>query len=186
MSVKILKTVFCFTSLAVASAVFFFGKPFFHPPLQSRTSVVDHGPTIVRQIRALSRLETVSFTEQKLLEGRKEWKAVPQWLAGDRLQFMAHGEVVAGVDLSRFGPSNIRWQEERAIVKLPTPQVFHRTTGWLNGKDAQLETQVRQRADDVLLAGALQEGILDQARWNAEKAIRELLNGFGIKQVTFV
>lgn len=166
--------------------------------LQSRQTVVDHGPTVVQKIRSLSRLETVSFTQQKILEGRKDWQMMPKWMMGDRLLFVAHGEVVAGVDLSKFGPDRLRWEGEVVKVRLPEPEVFHvrldnrasrvvhRKTGWLNGKDAQLETKVRQQADTALLNAAMEGGILDHARRNAEREVGTLLQGFGVKTVTFI
>lgn len=166
--------------------------------LRARVGVVDHGPTVVKKIQSLARLETVSFTEQKILEGRKDWQHMPGWLLGDKMMFVAHGEVVAGVDLSRFQPEHLTWEGEAVRVRLPEPQVFHvrldnrasqvyhRKTGWLNRSDPQLETKVRQRADDALLSGALNEGILDHARKNAEQEIGRLLEGFGAKTVTFI
>lgn len=192
-----------FLPLAVTALACLFGaallyRTFDLPGFRARLFLEDQSPTVVQKIRSLSRLETVSFTEQKMLEGRKEWQRVPQWLAGDKLLFMAHGEVVAGVDLSRFGPEHLRWNGEEVKVRLPRPEVFHvrldnraskvhhRSTGWLNKSDAQLESKVRQKADEALLAGALQEGILDHARRNAEHEIGNLLKGFGAKNVTFM
>jgi hypothetical protein len=184
--------------VAVLSVSLLSHLPRLFPWLHSQTAVLDRGPTVVQKIRALSRLETVSYTEQKVLEGRKEWPAMPPWLLGDQMLFVAQGEVTAGVDLSKFKPEHLRWQGEAVNVRLPRPEVFHvsldnrssrvyhRSTGWLNKSDPQLETRVRQRADEVLLTGALEEGILDQARRNAEKEVGSLLKGFGAKSVTFM
>ena len=166
--------------------------------LRPRFTLQDQSPTIIQRIRALSRLETVSFTEQKVLEGRKEWSRVPHWLAGDKLLFLAHGEVVAGVDLSQFGPQNLRIEGERASVRLPRPDVFHvrldnqtskvydRSTGWLNGADPQMESDVRRRAEEIFLSAALQEGILNKAQQNAQSELRRLLTTMGVKEVTFI
>src|SRR5260370_14665569 len=42
-------------------------------------------PTVVRQIRSLQRLETVSYTLDKIISGERENPVLPKFLAGDRL-----------------------------------------------------------------------------------------------------
>jgi hypothetical protein len=48
-------------------------------------------PTVIRQIRALQRLETVSYTMDKIVTGERNNPILPQPLAGDRLLLMVHG-----------------------------------------------------------------------------------------------
>jgi hypothetical protein len=64
--------------------------------------------------------------------------------------------------------------------------VANRSTGWLNRPDPQMETQVRQQAEQALYASALEGGILDQARQNAQAEVRRLLQGSGAKEVVFL
>ena len=62
-------------------------------------------PTVVDRIQRLQRLETVVYTMDKLVTGAKENPVFPDFLAGDRLLMMVHGEVVAGIDFSNLGPA---------------------------------------------------------------------------------
>jgi len=64
-------------------------------------------PTVIRQIRALQRLETVSYTMDKIISGERENPILPKFLAGDRLLLVVHGEVIAGLDLSKLQPSDV-------------------------------------------------------------------------------
>jgi hypothetical protein len=57
-------------------------------------------PTVVDRIQRLQRIETVVYTMDKLVTGAKENPIFPDFLAGDRLLLMVHGEVVAGIDFS--------------------------------------------------------------------------------------
>ena len=83
---------------------------------------------------------------------------LPGFIAGDKLVFIGHGEVVAGVDLAKIQPEDVVVESGRATVKLPSAEIFHtsldndqsevfeRSTGILSKPDAQLETKVRQEA----------------------------------------
>src|SRR5215831_1650252 len=53
-------------------------------------------PTVVNRIQQLHRLETVQYTMDKIVSGEKNSPLLPDFLAGDRLLLMVHGEVVAG------------------------------------------------------------------------------------------
>ena len=57
-------------------------------------------PTVVNKIQQLQRLETVVYTMDKVVSGEKESTVLPDFLAGDKLLMVVHGEVVAGVDFS--------------------------------------------------------------------------------------
>src|ERR1700690_2063664 len=63
-------------------------------------------PTVVDRIQRLQRLETVVYTMDKLVTGAKENPIFPDFLAGDRLLMMVHGEVVAGIDFSDLKRKN--------------------------------------------------------------------------------
>ena len=63
--------------------------------------VLDRQPAVITQMRELGRLETASYTVEKVLEGGvDQGNDLLNLLLGDRLLFIAHGEVIAGVDLT--------------------------------------------------------------------------------------
>src|SRR3974377_418793 len=49
-------------------------------------------PTVVNKIQQLQRLETVVYTMDKVVSGEKENPVLPNFLAGDRLLMVVHGE----------------------------------------------------------------------------------------------
>src|ERR1700680_3680242 len=81
-------------------------------------------PTVVDRIQRLQRLETVVYTMDKLVTGAKENPIFPDFLAGDRLLMLVHGEVVAGIDFSNLKPGDVRVEGKRINVHLPAPQIF--------------------------------------------------------------
>ncbi len=154
-------------------------------------------PTVVDRIQRLQRLETVVYTMDKLVTGAKENPIFPDFLAGDRLLMLVHGEVVAGIDFSNLKPGDVRVEGKQAHLRLPAPQVFStrldsaktrvysRQTGLLVPTDPNLETQVRQEAERQLQEAALADGILRTAQQNAASTIISLLQGLGFEKIEF-
>jgi len=163
-----------------------------------RTLSVDVGqPSVVDRIQRLQRLETVVYTMDKLVTGAKENPIFPDFLAGDRLLMMVHGEVVAGIDFSSLRPGDVRVDGRQVRLHLPPSQLFStrldssktrvysRQTGLLVSTDPNLETQVRQEAERQLQEAALADGILRTAQQNATSTITSLLQGLGFEKIEF-
>jgi hypothetical protein len=163
-----------------------------------RTVTIDVSqPTVVNRIQRLQRLETVVYTMDKLVTGAKENPVLPDFLTGDRLLMLVHGEVVAGIDFSNLKPDDVRVDGKDVHLHLPAAQVFtvrldsaktrvySRQTGLLVPTDPNLETQVRQEAERQLHEAALADGILRTAQQNAGSTISSLLQGLGFEKVEF-
>ena len=152
-------------------------------------------PVVVDRIQRLQRLETVVYTMDKLVTGAKENPVLPDFLAGDRLLMMVHGEVVAGIDFSNLKSGDVRVDGKRIHLHLPAAEVFStrldsgktrvysRQTGLLVPTDPNLETQVRQEAERELQQSALADGILQTAQQNSASTITSLLQGLGIEKI---
>jgi|HubBroStandDraft_4_1064222.scaffolds.fasta_scaffold05538_5 hypothetical protein len=163
-----------------------------------RTLTIDVSqPTVVDRIQRLQRLETVVYTMDKIVTGAKENSILPDFLAGDRLLMMVHGEVVAGIDFSSLKPGDVKVNGKEIRLHLPAAEVFStridsektrvysRQTGLLVATDPNLETQVRQEAERQLYGAALADGILRTAQANATLTISSLLQGLGFEKVEF-
>jgi hypothetical protein len=154
-------------------------------------------PTVVDRIQRLQRLETVVYTMDKLVTGAKENPVFPDFLAGDRLLMLVHGEVVAGIDFSSLKPGDVRIEGKQVRLHVPASQVFStrldsartrvysRQTGLLVPTDPNLETQVRQEAERQLQEAALADGILRTAQQNGTSTITSLLQSLGFEKVDF-
>ncbi len=154
-------------------------------------------PTVVDRIQRLQRLETVVYTMDKIVSGAKENPIFPDFLAGDRLLLLVHGEVVAGIDFSSLKPGDVRVEGKQVHLHLPAAQVFStrldsaktrvysRQTGLLVPTDPNLESQVRQEAERQLTEAALADGILRTAQQNGTQTITSLLQGLGFEKIDF-
>jgi hypothetical protein len=162
-----------------------------------RTTRIDtSAPAVVDKIRQLARLESVNYSIDKIVEGSRQAPGIPNFLAGDRMLFIAHGEVIAGVDLTQLGKDDVRVDGDSVEVYLPASQilvtridnqrsrVYERTTGLLVPADPSLESQVRQAAEQQITQAALDDKILEKARDNARTTVTGLLYALGFRRVT--
>jgi hypothetical protein len=152
-------------------------------------------PTVVRQIQQLQRLETVSYTMDKIISGEHANAYLPKFLAGDRLLLVVHGEVVGGINLAALRPGDVLVQGQKVSIHLPDAEVFStrvdnartkvysRDTGLFSSPDPNLESEVREEAERQLQRAALQDGILKTAADNARSTISGMLKGFGFHEV---
>jgi len=152
-------------------------------------------PTVVRQIQKLQRLETVSYTMDKIISGEHGNAYLPKFLAGDRLLLVVHGEVVGGINLAGLQAGDVLVQGQKVSIHLPPAEVFStridnartkvysRDTGLFSSPDPNLESEVREEAERQLQQAALQDGILKTAADNARSTISGMLLGFGFHEV---
>src|ERR1700686_1431483 len=166
--------------------------------ITGRTLTIDVSqPTVVDRIQRLQRLETVIYTMDKLVTGAKENPLLPDFLTGDRLLMLVHGEVVAGIDFANLKSDDVKVSGKQIRLHLPAAQVFStrldsaktrvysRQTGLLVPTDPNLESQVRQEAERQLTEAALADGILRTAQQNASQTITSLLQGLGFEKIDF-
>jgi len=152
-------------------------------------------PTVVHQIQQLQRLETVSYTMDKIISGEHANPYLPQFLAGDRLLLVVHGEVVGGINLAALKTSDVVIRGGKVSIQLPLAEVFStridnaktrvysRDTGLFSSPDPNLESEVREEAERQLQQAALQDGILKTASDNARTTISGMLMGLGFREV---
>ncbi|MER2598571.1 MAG: DUF4230 domain-containing protein [Caldilineales bacterium] len=163
--------------------------------------VLQDQPPVITQIRQLGRLESAAYTVEKVLEGRvDQGNELLNLLLGDKLLFIAHGEVIAGVDLEEMQDSDITVSEDRLSVTVRLPaarvlthrldndlsRVYDRETGLLTKGDVSLEGQVRQQAEQAVLAAACEGGILRQAQENAQRQVQILLLALEFRDIQFL
>jgi hypothetical protein len=152
-------------------------------------------PAVVQKIQRLNRLETVVYSLDTVVEGSKSSAVLPDLLAGDRILLIVHGQSIAGIDLSKLRPEDVRIAGKSIRVTLPASELFitsidnqrtrvyARSTGLLTSADQNLESETRAHAQDQLQKDALKDGILDTARKNAVATVTTLLYGLGFQQV---
>lgn len=165
--------------------------------LNPTPTVVPDPVTIIRSVRSLARLETIQYSIEKIITAEVR-QGTFGFLVGDRLLFVAHGDVIAGIDLEKLAPEDLWVTNGVLYVHLPAAEVFiatldndlsyvyDRDTGLFTKGNLELETLARQTAEEEILKAAIDSGILVQAKLNAENYLWRLFNSLGYPEIIFV
>lgn len=166
-------------------------------PFQKPETYINTNQTaVIKQMRQLSRLETASFTIEKVIDAGTQGNAFQEILFGDKILLIAHGEVVAGFDFSTLSEKDVQVSDTTLTLTLPKPQILHtridnektrvydRRQGLLSQGDKDLESKARLAAEQSIQEAACQEDILQQASNNARKQLTALFTAAGFTTVT--
>lgn len=177
----------------VLVGVWTFRSGFFNAP---RTSI--SATSIITQLQDLQRLETSVYRLEQIIEADAQGDNAAIWrqvLFGDRILLIAHGEVVAGIDLAKLSEDDISVFDNTVQIQLPAPSVFRasldeektrvydRSRGLLTRGDVDLESEARETAVQLLEQTACEGNILDQANQNAVSYLESLLTALKFEQI---
>jgi len=153
--------------------------------------------TVIQDVRTLSRLETIQYTVEQVVTADRGQGSF-DFLFGDEMLFVAHGVVIAGVDLGKMEKEDMWLDEGVLYVRLPEPEIFiatldndksyvyDRDRGLFTKGDIHLETAARQVAEDQIEQAAIEDGILELAETNAESYLSRFLGSLNYPKVVFV
>lgn len=156
-------------------------------------------PSVVVAVRDLSRLESVEYHVERVIDLRDKQSLLFGLIkTQDAILFVAVGEVTAGVDLSELKEGDVVADRAGGTVSITLPAarvlstrldnersfVFSRSTDLLARRQEDLESRARQEAERTLEQSAVDTGILDRARANAERTVAALVRSLGYTTVT--
>ena len=165
--------------------------------LHPTPTIIPDPVTIINEVRPMARLETIQYSVEKVVTAEIGQEFLSD-LFGDKLLFIAHGVVIAGIDLSKLAADDLEMRDGLLTIDLPDPEIFiatldndksyvyDRETGFLKKSEINLETQARQIAEDEIYRAAFEDGILEMANTNAELFMEHLLDDLGFEDVIFV
>lgn len=149
--------------------------------------------SVVLQVQKLSQLVSVRYRIQRVV-GLTEQK---EPLGEESILLMVEGEVQGGIDLHRVNAADVTTDDAGALtLTLPAPAILNASidegktkiwdrhvtwwTPWVT-QDPDLKHKARLRALEDIRKAALDMGILDQARTNAQSALGDLFGALGWK-----
>jgi hypothetical protein len=171
------------------------GVYFFKQTLTPSFEVNMSKQTVIKEMRELERLETASFTIEKVIDAGTSGGRIQELLYGDRILLIAHGEVIAGVDLSKLEEKDISIENGTIGLNLPPPQilvtrldneetrVYDRRQGILSRGNDNLESEARREAENAIKEAACTGGILNEAAKNARSQLTALFKTLGFTTV---
>ncbi len=164
--------------------------------LHPTPTIIPDPVTYINEVRALARLETIQYSIEKVITA-EQGQGFFGFLVGDRLLFVAHGVVIAGIDMEKLQPEDLRYEDGVLYVNLPPAEIFiatldneksyvyDREQGILSPDNFDLETDTRRVAEDEIRKAAIEDGILEQAQVNAEAYLLKFFTALGYQAVIF-
>lgn len=187
-----------FAALVGGAAVWLALRSLGRDEQDARVTSVRDTPAVIGAVRALARLESVSFHMERVIDMRdRQTHLFGLFESEDAVLLVAAVDVIAGIDLSLVRDGDLQVDRHSGAVRvvLPPPiilssrldtdrtYVHSRTTDTLALSAHTLETRARQEAERALREAALASGILLRARENAERTVRTLLASLGAPHV---
>jgi len=164
--------------------------------LHPTPTIIADPVTIIHDVQSLARLETIQYSVEKVITAETGGGAFA-WLTQDKLLLIAHGTVIAGVDMAKMETGDMWLVGEVLHVRLPAAeifvatldnsktQVYDRETSIFRTADPNLETLARQAAEDEIRKAAIDDGILEVAQQNAESYLTRFFAALGYTRVVF-
>lgn len=156
--------------------------------------------TILQEVEQLGRLELVRYNFKEITE-LNEKNEPYLWVfdvPDSRVVVISHGEAVGCIDLTKIREQDIRLQGDTLLVRLPEPELCYYKLDMENTsiyaiekqvyfkKETELAQKALRLAERQMRKAALQSGILEQTRQNAETMLRPLLENVAGRQVIFL
>jgi hypothetical protein len=155
----------------------------------SRFSQEPTPDAVLKSVKSLARLETVTYTVEKIVDisASGPQSIIKDFLFGDKLLLIATGDVIAGVDLQRMNQSDVSISGNQITIQLPPAEIFtvglnepqtrvyDRKTGILSKPRNDLESEARKRAISQIRESACNGGILKKATDSAVTQITHLI-----------
>lgn len=180
--------------LVGAALVLIVWRPFDSTPTALRST-----PSVVVAVRDLARLESAEYHIERVIDLRdRQSRLFGLIRTQDAILLVAVGQVTAGIDLTELADGDVTVDREggSAVIVLPPARVlstrldnertwvYARSTDVLAQRKEDLETRARQEAERTLEQSAVDGGILERARTNAERTIATFVRSLGYTSVS--
>lgn len=147
---------------------------------------------VLKEITALGKLELVRYTFKDIVEHEQ----LNTFLPNANAVLIVEGEATGCIDLTKIALADITTRGDSVTIRLPQPElcswkinhdrsrVYDTRFSFLD--DSQLVSDAYRQAERQIRQSALNGGILEQTRQNADRMLRPLLARLSGRRVGFV
>ncbi len=136
---------------------------------------------VLKEIQTLGKLELVRYNFKDVVEH----EVVREWMPNPKAILIVQGEAVGCLDLTKMTISDVSTEKGLLVVHLPDPElcsykIDHSKSKVYNTEfalleEAQLVQAAYQQAESQIQKSAIEMGILEQTKQNAEKILKPIL-----------
>ncbi|AKD02547.1 DUF4230 domain-containing protein [Pontibacter korlensis] len=167
---------------------------YFNKPEKKEPEVVVNYNTILTSVEDLGRMELVRYNFKDVVEYEKN---VSRWVPNSKIVLIVSGEAVGCVDFTKITQADIEFQGDSLVqVALPEPEICYYKIDHSKSKvfskentyfqDADLVQESYKYAEANVKKAALNSGILNQTKVNAEKVLKPILEEVTGRRVVLV
>lgn len=144
---------------------------------------------VLKEVQALGKLELVKYNFKDIVEHEH----IVQWMPNPKAVLIVQGEAIGCIDLTQITTADIVGKTDTVVVHLPEPElctyrIDHSKSKVYNTEFAFMEeaTLVQEAytvAEAQIQKAALDMGILDQTKRNAEQILKPTLEKISGKKI---
>jgi hypothetical protein len=144
---------------------------------------------VLQEIQSLGKLELVRYNFKDIVEHEQ----IIQWMPNPKAVLIVQGEAVGCIDLTKITTSDVTSDTDTIVVHLPEPElcsykIDHTkskvyNTEFVFMEEAKLVDEAYQQAEKQIQKAALEMGILEQTKQNANQILKPVLEKVSGKKV---
>ena len=192
--------------VGVLLIIFLFTKINWLPSIKnlfkSQPVVIDATPIVIREIKTLSNLITIAFTDEIVMESSKIGEGLPSILplgmgttlipSVQKLVIIGRGKVIAGTDLSKMQKNDVMVSDDSVHIVVPHAgilqtilnpsdfETFIEEGNWSEEAVTALKIKIRNKINEE----AIQQGIPEKADARCKIILENYLTNTGFKKVS--
>ena len=170
------------------------GDYFSKPDVKEEPKVVVNFSTVLTSVEDLGRMELVRYNFKDVVEYEKE---VSRWIPNSKVALIVSGEAVGCLDFTKITQADIEFLGDSVVqVAMPEPEICYYKIDHSKSKvfskentyfqDADLVQESYRYAEANVKEAALNSGILNQTKVNAEKVLKPMLEEITGRRVVLV
>lgn len=167
---------------------------FTEPEKPKEPEVVVSYSTVLTSVEDLGKMELVRYNFKDVVEYEKN---VSRWVPNSKVVLIVAGEAVGCVDFAKITQADVQFQGDTLVqVAVPEPEICYYKVDHSKSKvfskentyfqDAELVEQAYKYAENNVKRAALNSGILNQTKVNAEKVLKPILEEVTGRRVVLV
>lgn len=144
---------------------------------------------VLEEVQSLGKLELVRYNFKDIVEHEQ----IVQWFPNPKAILIVQGEAIGCIDLTKITTSDIKTESDTVVVHLPEPElctfkIDHTkskvyNTEYAFTEEAKLVQEAYQQAEKQIQKSALDMGILNQTKQNANLILKPMLEKIAGKKV---
>jgi hypothetical protein len=172
----------------VVGSIFLWEKLKFLNPFRIQEIKTTHN-MVLKEMTALGKIELANFTFRDVVEQELKFDYLPN----PKAILIVQGNAVGCIDLTKVKAEDVATKDDTLIVHLPDPELCHYSIDHKNSRiyDTQyafmneqtLLNEAYSRAQDKIKQSALEMGILEQTKKNADLILKPILEKISGKKV---